>query len=72
LSSNGGEKLAAFHPLNNYQCTQRSRNSIGGDAIPMLLRELERIYGRWFWALKSISRGEPVTRLLNSEERREK
>jgi hypothetical protein len=35
--------------------------SIGGDAIPMLLRELERIYGRWFWALKSISREDPVT-----------
>ena len=34
---------------------------IGGDAIPMLLREMERNYGRWFWALKSISREEPMT-----------
>jgi len=34
---------------------------MGGDAIPMLLRELERNSGRWFWALKSITREDPVT-----------
>ncbi|MCL1466655.1 hypothetical protein [Argonema galeatum] len=34
---------------------------MGGDVIPMLLRELERNTGRWFWALKSITREDPVT-----------
>ncbi|VXD21782.1 hypothetical protein PL8927_720193 [Planktothrix serta PCC 8927] len=34
---------------------------MGSDVIPMLLRELERNSGRWFWALKSITREDPVT-----------
>ena len=34
---------------------------MGSDVIPLLLRELENNSGRWFWALKSISREEPVT-----------
>jgi hypothetical protein len=34
---------------------------MGRDVIPLLLRELEKNSGRWFWALKSISREEPVT-----------
>ena len=34
---------------------------MGRDVIPLLLRELESNSGRWFWALKSISREEPVT-----------
>ncbi len=33
---------------------------MGGDAIPLLLRELEKKSGRWFWALKSITREDPV------------
>ncbi|WP_335148338.1 hypothetical protein [Nostoc sp.] len=28
--------------------------------IPLLLRELEKKSGHWFWALKSISREDPV------------
>ncbi len=32
-----------------------------GDAvIPLLLRELEKKSGQWFWALKSITREDPV------------
>ncbi len=32
-----------------------------GDAvIPLLLRELEKKSGQWFWALKSIAREDPV------------
>lgn len=34
---------------------------MGSNVIPMLLRELERNSGRWFWALKSITREDPVT-----------
>jgi hypothetical protein len=33
---------------------------MGKDAIPLLLREIERRSGHWFWALKSISREDPV------------
>ncbi|MEB3232093.1 MAG: hypothetical protein VKJ64_13880 [Leptolyngbyaceae bacterium] len=33
---------------------------LGQPAIPLLLRELERKSGRWFWALKAISRIDPV------------
>lgn len=33
---------------------------MGKDAVPFLLRELERSSGRWFWALKSIVREDPV------------
>lgn len=33
---------------------------MGKDVIPLLLRELEKKSGRWFWALKSISRENPV------------
>jgi hypothetical protein len=33
---------------------------MGEPVIPLLLRELEKKSGRWFWALKSISREDPV------------
>ncbi|MCU0540923.1 MAG: hypothetical protein MUE44_01885 [Oscillatoriaceae cyanobacterium Prado104] len=33
---------------------------MGPDAIPLLLRELANNSGRWFWALKSITREDPV------------
>lgn len=33
---------------------------LGQPAIPLLLRELEGRSGRWFWALKAISRFDPV------------
>lgn len=33
---------------------------MGEAAIPLLLRELEKKSGRWFWALKSITREDPV------------
>lgn len=33
---------------------------LGTPVVPLLLRELERRSGRWFWALKAISRFDPV------------
>ncbi|RUS99365.1 hypothetical protein DSM106972_078070 [Dulcicalothrix desertica PCC 7102] len=33
---------------------------MGEAAIPLLLRELEKKSGQWFWALKSITREDPV------------
>jgi hypothetical protein len=33
---------------------------LGLPAVPLLLREVERRSGRWFWALKSITREDPV------------
>jgi hypothetical protein len=33
---------------------------LGEAAIPLLLKELEKKSGHWFWALKSISREDPV------------
>jgi hypothetical protein len=33
---------------------------LGQPAVPLLLREVERRSGRWFWALKSITREDPV------------
>ncbi|WP_016867264.1 MULTISPECIES: hypothetical protein [Fischerella] len=33
---------------------------MGEVAIPLLLRELEKKSGQWFWALKSITREDPV------------
>jgi hypothetical protein len=33
---------------------------MGGDVIPLLLKELERKSGRWFWALQSITRHDPI------------
>lgn len=33
---------------------------LGKQAVPFLLRELEHKSGRWFWALKSITREDPV------------
>jgi hypothetical protein len=33
---------------------------MGESAIPLLLRELEKKSGQWFWALKSITREDPV------------
>ncbi|MEM9164929.1 MAG: hypothetical protein AAGC54_17905, partial [Cyanobacteria bacterium P01_F01_bin.4] len=33
---------------------------LGQPAIPLLLREVEQKSGRWFWALKAISREDPV------------
>ncbi|NEP54002.1 MAG: hypothetical protein F6K65_36510, partial [Moorea sp. SIO3C2] len=41
---------AAMHPA--YQ----QIIGMGKEAIPLLLRELEQKSGRWFWALKSITR----------------
>ncbi|WP_229415211.1 MULTISPECIES: hypothetical protein [Moorena] len=45
---------AAMHPA--YQ----QIIGMGKEAIPLLLRELEQKSGRWFWALKSITREDPV------------
>ncbi len=33
---------------------------MGREVVPLLLRELEEKSGRWFWALKSITRQDPV------------
>lgn len=33
---------------------------MGRDAIPLLLRELQRKPSHWFWALRSITREDPV------------
>ncbi len=33
---------------------------MGPDAVPLILRELERELGHWFWALHSITGGDPV------------
>lgn len=33
---------------------------LGKPAVPLLLREVEKRSGRWFWALKSITREDPV------------
>ncbi|MEC4986740.1 MAG: hypothetical protein SAJ37_21130 [Oscillatoria sp. PMC 1068.18] len=33
---------------------------MGKSVIPLLLRELEQKSGRWFWALKAITRKDPV------------
>lgn len=33
---------------------------LGQPAVPLLLREVEKRSGRWFWALKSITREHPV------------
>jgi hypothetical protein len=33
---------------------------LGQPAVPLLLREVERRSGRWFWALKAITRQDPV------------
>jgi hypothetical protein len=33
---------------------------LGQPAIPLLLREVEQQSGRWFWALKAITRQDPV------------
>ena len=33
---------------------------MGEAIVPLLLRELEQKSGRWFWALKSITREDPV------------
>ncbi|MCT7985458.1 hypothetical protein NG796_19470 [Laspinema sp. A4] len=33
---------------------------MGKAVIPLLLRELERNSGQWFWAIKAISREDPV------------
>ncbi|MEM6452226.1 MAG: hypothetical protein AAF703_18175 [Cyanobacteria bacterium P01_D01_bin.105] len=33
---------------------------MGQPAVPFLLREVEKKSGRWFWALKSITREDPV------------
>ena len=34
---------------------------MGEAVVPLLLRELEKKSGRWFWALKSITREDPVS-----------
>lgn len=33
---------------------------LGQPVVPLLLREVERKSGRWFWALKAITREDPV------------
>jgi hypothetical protein len=33
---------------------------MGREVVPLLLRELEQKSGRWFWALQSITRQNPV------------
>lgn len=33
---------------------------MGPDAIPLILRELQRRPGHWFWALNAITREEPI------------
>jgi len=33
---------------------------LGQSVVPLLLREVERKSGRWFWVLKAITREEPV------------
>jgi len=33
---------------------------LGESAVPFLLREVENRTGRWFWALKAITRQDPV------------
>jgi hypothetical protein len=33
---------------------------MGRDVVPLLLRELEQKSGQWFWALKAITREDPV------------
>lgn len=33
---------------------------MGAEALPMILHELKRKSGHWFWALKAISRRDPV------------
>jgi hypothetical protein len=33
---------------------------LGELAVPLLLKELEQKSGRWFWALKAITREDPV------------
>lgn len=33
---------------------------MGDTIVPLLLRELEKKSGQWFWALKSITREDPV------------
>ncbi|MGK7876269.1 MAG: DUF433 domain-containing protein [Xenococcaceae cyanobacterium] len=45
---------AAMHPA--YQ----QIIGIGKEVVPLLLQELEKSSGRWFWALKSITREDPV------------
>ncbi|MCT7965838.1 hypothetical protein NG799_05765 [Laspinema sp. D1] len=45
---------ASMHPL--YQ----QIIGMGKAVIPLLLRELERNSGQWFWAIKAISREDPV------------
>ena len=47
----------------NQMCMHTAYQQIigmGEPVIPLLLRELEEKSGRWFWALKSISREDPV------------
>lgn len=45
---------ASMHPI--YQ----QIIGMGKAVIPLLLRELERNSGQWFWAIKAISREDPV------------
>jgi hypothetical protein len=52
--SESSTHLIAIHPA--YQ----QIIGLGQPAVPLLLREVERKSGRWFWALKSITREDPV------------
>jgi GAF domain-containing protein len=40
---------------------------MGEDAMPLLLEEVEKASGRWFWALKSIAGEDPVPENLRGE-----
>ena len=43
---------------------------MGSAVVPLLLRELEKNSGRWFWALKSITREDPVPSQSNGKTRK--
>jgi hypothetical protein len=58
LLSNGVKKLLGYHLLTKCRCTLLI--GLGKPVIPLLLKELEKKSGHWFWALKSISREDPV------------
>jgi hypothetical protein len=38
----------------------QSITAVGQPAIQLLLREVEHLTGRWFWALKVITRQDPI------------
>lgn len=40
---------------------------LGGDAIPLILKELEKEPDFWFWALMSLTREDPVTEEIRGD-----